>query len=315
VLVSVIVVSWNRRRDTVAALASVAAQSYRPVEVVVVDAASTDGSPESIRAHHSYARLVELERNFGVGGNRNAGIRAAQGDLLFFLDNDAELEAHTLTELVSLFACNPRLGAAGCRVMDGSGNVLDRASWIYPFTPEKAALKSFFTYTFAGGASAIRRQAIEDVGGFCESFFFAREEEELCLRMLDRGWKVAYLGRARVRHRGSAAVRTPKARKLALDLRNMLWITWRYFPAIAAFRLTALRLATYAVRALRCRMPRAALSGFAEALAGLRPVLASRRPIRKDVYNEYCVLNPLSRVFPSRRTEPLLLPDDDRRTA
>jgi GT2 family glycosyltransferase len=146
------------------------------------------------------------------------------------------------------------------------------------------------------------------VGVFREELFYAREEEELCLRLLDAGYDVAYLPLATVRHKRSFEARTIKPRKLALDLRNMLLVTWLYFPFAAAMRLTALRVVVYLARSIKLGCPGAAFRGAIEAAALLPRALAERRPIRSTTYRRYLVLNPRSRWWQFLTAEPLPVP-------
>lgn len=305
VKVSVVIVSWNRCAETLEAIRSALLQRYEPMEVVVVEAASTDGSAEAISSRYPTVRLVRLEKNRGVPGNRNVGASVATGDVLFFLDNDAELETCALKEVARTFEAGARVGAVGCRVLDARGEGLDRGCWVYPFDPDRYSRVPFYTYTFAGGAAAVRRTALEEVGPFMEELFYAREEEELCLRLLDAGFEVVYLPTAIVRHKGSALARTDPVRKSELDLRNMIWVTWRLLPTGAALRLSLCRAALGLARAARAGNLSAALRGGIEALRLLPRAIAGRAPIRPETYRQYLALNPRSRVWPLTTRAPV----------
>ena len=313
-LVSVVVVSWNRREDTLEAIRSVARQSHRDIEIVVVDANSDDGSAEAVAAEYPGSVLVRLEGNRGVAGNRNAGIRAASGDILFFLDNDGIIEPGALEPVVEHFDRLPRLAAISFRVMNYFSGKLDHGSWVYPHSPETYSRVPFYTYTFTGGACALRRRALEQVGLFWEELFFAREEDDLALRLLDAGYDIIYLPSVVLRHKVSPAVRTHAGDKLRLDLRNTLWIAWKYLPAIHALRISLARSILYSARSFRIGQPSAALLGFAEALKELRAILSERRPLAQETYRRYVRLNPKMRWLPRGSSEPVYI-DSRRPTA
>ncbi|MET0167281.1 MAG: glycosyltransferase, partial [Vicinamibacterales bacterium] len=162
--VSVIVVAWNRRDATLRAVASAYRQSYGPHEVVLVDAGSVDGTVEHVRERFADVVVVSLGENRGVPGNRNAGAEVAAGDVLFFLDNDALLERCALEQTVECFTGRPRLMAIGARILARQSEEVDRYAWVYPFAPSTCERRPFRTYTFAGGACAIRRDAFVAAG-------------------------------------------------------------------------------------------------------------------------------------------------------
>ena len=86
--VSVIIPVFNRLRLVSRAIDSVFAQTFRDIEVVVVDDASTDGTADALAARRPELRLIRLERNGGPARARNAGLAAARGELAAFLDSD-----------------------------------------------------------------------------------------------------------------------------------------------------------------------------------------------------------------------------------
>lgn len=99
-LVSVVIPTWNRCDLLADCLASLAAQTYRALEIVVVDDGSTDDTASYVARKHPLARLVRLDRNSGFCVAANAGIRAATGGLVFLLNNDMTLEAGCIARLV-----------------------------------------------------------------------------------------------------------------------------------------------------------------------------------------------------------------------
>jgi N-acetylglucosaminyldiphosphoundecaprenol N-acetyl-beta-D-mannosaminyltransferase len=305
---SVIILSWNRISDTLDAIRSALDQEIPGLEIVVVDAASTDGSADAIASLFPEVRLVRLEENLGVAANRNIGIHNSSGEVLFFLDNDAELSSSALAQAIEFFQKVPTVAAIGVKVVTDWGAEIDQGSWIYPFASSEYADCTFLTYTFTGGACAIRRSALVQSGGFWEPLFFAREEEDLAFRLMEAGFDIAYFHRVEVRHKVSTEARTHPGRKLALDLRNMVWITWRYLPIITSIRLTLLRVLAYLWRGLRAGSVSDVLQGLREAANGFPMVWRSRRPISYNTLRRYRELNP--RLRPFGRTTPILLPDE-----
>ncbi|HYF57556.1 MAG TPA: glycosyltransferase family 2 protein [Burkholderiaceae bacterium] len=109
-LVSVIVPTYQRRERVLAALREVEAQTWRPIEAVVVDDCSTDGTADAVRARRSGipVRVVELERNGGPGRARNVGIDHARGRYVAFLDSDDRWHPEKLSTQMALFERDAR---------------------------------------------------------------------------------------------------------------------------------------------------------------------------------------------------------------
>ena len=91
-LVSVVILNFNGKAWIERCLGSVLAQDYAPLEIIVVDNGSVDGSPALIREKYKEALLVETGKNLGYAAANNIGIRYAQGDYIVIMNNDTELE-------------------------------------------------------------------------------------------------------------------------------------------------------------------------------------------------------------------------------
>src|SRR5215472_14953139 len=110
-MVSVIIVNWNGRPYLEACIASVLGQTYAPLEVLVVDNGSSDGSVEFL--HERFAHRITLlaqNKNHGFAGGVNIGIRAAQGEYIALLNNDAVADSHWIAAMVSAIAPKASVG-------------------------------------------------------------------------------------------------------------------------------------------------------------------------------------------------------------
>jgi len=121
--VSVVIPTWNRRRHLEEAIASVLAQTYTDYEIVVVDDGSTDDTRAWLEGPGTDRRVVTLrQENRGSSSARNAGIRAARGELIAFLDSDDLWLPRKLESQVALFDRNPAVGFVFCGSAQVDGN-------------------------------------------------------------------------------------------------------------------------------------------------------------------------------------------------
>ncbi len=182
-LVSVIVRTRDRLEPLGEALASVAAQTYRPLEAVVVNdgGAPVGGVVDRVRDRLA-VRLVEHPEPRGRAAAANAGVRAAAGEWVAFLDDDdLYLPEHVATVMEAARREGVELAYAACRVLHPAagpeGEVLAR-----PFDPEALAIAN----SIPTCAVVVRREAVLAVGGFDEELEFL-EDWELWLRLAARG--------------------------------------------------------------------------------------------------------------------------------
>ncbi|MFH8791382.1 glycosyltransferase family 2 protein [Streptomyces sp. NPDC017941] len=220
----------NRPQELRALLDSVAKQDGDRIEVVVVgNGAPVPDVPEGVRT-------VELPENLGIPGGRNAGIEAfssgaADGtgvDILLFLDDDGLL-AHTDTaELCrEAFAADPELGIISFRIADPDTGVTQRRH--VPRLRASDPMRSSRVTTFLGGASAVRAEVVEEVGGLPDAFFYAHEETDLAWRALDAGWMIDYRADMVLFHPTTAPSRHAVYHRMVA--RNRVWLARRNLPA------------------------------------------------------------------------------------
>ncbi|MBA4077350.1 MAG: glycosyltransferase family 2 protein, partial [Cyanobacteria bacterium PR.023] len=110
-LVSVVIPNWNGKRFLTGVLDSLAKQSYKQVEVIVVDNGSHDGSVEFIRENYPFVRLALYEKNTGFAVAVNRGIRESKGEYIALINNDTVLEDEFIAELVKGMHEHPECGS------------------------------------------------------------------------------------------------------------------------------------------------------------------------------------------------------------
>jgi GT2 family glycosyltransferase len=216
-VLSVVILSYNRRDALRRTLERLCAQP--PVaagQVIVVDNASTDGSPEVVREHFPSVQLLALTRNEGVAGF-NRGAAHAKGDMLLILDDDAWPEPDALVAALALLRTRPATGAVALLPKHPSTLVEE---WRHEKVPQAR-------WPVMGCGNLIRRDAWSAVGGYEEAFFLYRNDTDLALKLLSAGFDVWFDPAWIVWHDSPAAARKSD-RWLTLATRNWAWVARRH---------------------------------------------------------------------------------------
>lgn len=234
-------------------------------EVVVV---SNGGGPISF--DDPRVRVIECAENLGAPGGRDLAVRAIDADIVGFLDDDAELSPGASDAIRRAFASDNRLGAVTLRLTDEAGETQRRH---IPRIGASSAGDGGEVTLILEGASAIRRTAYKEAGGYFTELVYAHEAVELCWRLIDRGWRIRYLPDVTVFH-----PRTPIERHEEgwwRTGRNRVWIARRTLPWPVAIVHVALWLVEGTRRAPRASR-RSYLRGWRQGWSGD----IDRNPIR-----------------------------------
>jgi len=229
-LVSVIIVSWNARDYLAQCLESLTAEACKyPMEIIVVDNASADGSPEHVEAHFPNVRLIRNADNLGFAKANNIGISAGRGRYFCLVNSDVKVLKDCITVLVDFCESHPDVGMVGPRIIGGDGK-LQRSCRGFPgiwnMFCRAVALDSFFQKSkwFSGYALSywshdtlrsvdilsgcfwlVRKEALSEVDLLDESFFMYGEDMDWCRRFWAKGWKLVFVPEAQAVHYGGGS--------------------------------------------------------------------------------------------------------------
>jgi glycosyltransferase involved in cell wall biosynthesis len=185
-LVSVVIPVYNAARFIERSIVSVIEQTYRPLEIIVVDDCSSDGTGEYVTSlGHPLVTLVRLEVNSGAAHARNVGIKLARGKYIALLDADDRWLPDKLSRQVAFLESDPTLVLVGCNfvyVRDGmpGSRLFDRA---LPPSDNKDAWKTLLKYPFISTPCAVfRRDMLEKIEPFDEKLVIA-EDQDLWIRL------------------------------------------------------------------------------------------------------------------------------------
>jgi hypothetical protein len=297
--VAVVVVSYEVRETLLAGLRELGRDAGLPVETVVVDNASRDGSADAVRAAFPAVRVVANAANVGFARASNQGARGTSAPLLLFLNPDARLDPGALAALAALAEERPHVGIVGPRTRGEDGRIQVStgpdlslaAEWRQrrlvrgvvrgePGWLEEAEARHAREHEpdwVSGACLLARREAFVAVGGFDERFFLYEEDADLCRRVRAFGWRVLFTPAAQARHAlGASMARAPGRARLEYHRSHLLY----YAKHNGLLQRAALRalLATRAVVALAAAAARGDVERAREARAwlGLSLARASR---------------------------------------
>ena len=246
-LVSALVVSHNTKDLLLQTLQAFFTSADIPVEAVVVDNDSSDGSAAAVTDEFPQATVLVQAKNLGYGRAANIGLERCQGRFVLLLGSDVTVAPGSVGKLADLLLTRPDAGAVGPRVLLPDGN-LDpdsrRAfpvpstlfyrtiglSRLFPKSPRfgrhnMGHLPESEVHEMDAGTGAclmLRMAALDRVGFFDPRYFMFGEDIDLCYRLRLGGWKVFYLPTASAMHHLSP-VAPEQQRLLSYERHRSMW--------------------------------------------------------------------------------------------
>lgn len=246
-LVSALVVSHNVRERLLDTLRALHNARWPNLEVIVVDNASGDGSPETVRNYFPGTTVVVLDRNLGYGQANNLAFERSHGELLLLLNPDVTVTPGCLGAMVEFLQRHPEAGAVGPRLIrpDGSPDLAARRSFPTPAASfyRLVGLSRLFPRSSrfnrynlgcldpgseheidagTGACLMVRRRAVEQVGLFDPDFFMYGEDLDLCRRLKNAGWRIWYTPSAVAVHvKGTSTRQVPW--RMRYEFHRAMW--------------------------------------------------------------------------------------------
>ncbi|HUN47323.1 MAG TPA: glycosyltransferase family A protein [Stellaceae bacterium] len=274
---TIVIPTKNRKDDLRRAIVSCLNQTV-PLEVLVIDDGSTDGTAEMVKREFPGIRFHREEVSKGATVERNRGVTMASGSIVFSIDDDADFPSrHTVAQTLAEFD-SPEVGVVSIPLINvnQSPEVLQRAP-----SPDGIWVRDIFW----GGACAIRREVFLRVGGYREYLRQQHEEDDLAIRILDAGY-FTRLGNGDPIHHYESPIRDRRRHDI-LGGRNKVLFAWHNVPMPDfLLYLPATCLKTLAKGVREGRGPRSAL-GIAKGLYAFIDQFGERKPVRRETYRLY----------------------------
>jgi len=253
--VAIVIVTYNSARDIDTVLRSLTEPAAStPHEVLVVDNASTDGTPARIRAAWPAVRLIESPSNLGFAAANNCAIRESSSELVLLLNPDTCAPPGAIDRLVAHLDARPDVAIVGPRIVDGDGRAeLSFGGMIAPLTELKQKVlvvgndrgvtpivsmvdrmtrRTRAVDWVSGACLLIRRADLEAAGLLDERFFLYTEDVDLCASVRTHGRTVLFVADVEIQHlRGRSAGATTAAAYRRSQLafyakHHPAWLPW-----------------------------------------------------------------------------------------
>lgn len=248
---SIIVLNWNTKELTLAAVAAAMQETTGfPYEIILIDNNSSDDSVAAIRARFPTVRVIENQENVGFGKANNQGMRIAAGEYIMLLNSDTVVLNHALEKMARYLDEHPDVMMVGPKVLNADRTFqhscrrslpTPRAAFFHLFGltklfPKSKTVTAYKRYAdepnrtepveaISGAAMMFRREVFVATGGFDEQFFMYAEDLDLCKQVYDRGWITMFLHTAEIIHYGGAS---SKKRRTA-SIKNFYDAMWLYY--------------------------------------------------------------------------------------
>lgn len=215
--VSIVIVTYNSRSVLEPCLQSLKKQTiFDRTEVIVIDNASSDGTPEMVHERYPWVELRAGRENLGFSRGVNVGIEEAKGKYFLVLNPDTVVRDDAIEKLFRFMEDTPDAGVVGPKLVFHDGNLqyscrrfynwkvlLLRRTFIGKIFPNSRSVADHLMMDFdhessravdwiLGAAMMVRREAVQSVGSMDERFFLYFEDVDWCYRMKQRGWGVYY---------------------------------------------------------------------------------------------------------------------------
>jgi len=230
--IDAVIATYNREDCIVDAVNSLLQYQDDMGVIYVVINGSTDKTMErlSVFSDEDKVILIEIDKNLGAPGGKNIGMRRSDADVLVIIDDDAEFFSDEPIKLIDeIFSADPVLGIIQFKIV----NYAQKHIMNNEFPGKDVATQGdseFKIGSYTGAGHAIRKNMLESVGYYQDSFFYGHEELDLSFRAIQGGWSIWYKPSIGVYHKKNPGGRLPKREMIVNMLLNRMIISRKYLP-------------------------------------------------------------------------------------
>ncbi|UKJ06324.1 glycosyltransferase family 2 protein [Solitalea lacus] len=258
--VAVVILNWNGKRFLEQFLPSIIQSTYKNLEIIVGDNASTDGSVEYVKTNFPQVTVLINDQNYGYAGGYNHILARVHADYFVLLNSDIEVTPNWIEPIIEQMESDELIAIAQPKLKDfnrkdyfeyagAAGGYLDYLG--YPFCrgrifdsieKDEGQYESSSEIFWASGAAMfIKKKYFDLVGGLDADLFAHMEEIDLCWRLKNQGFKVVYCPNSEVYHVGGGTLQAESPFKTYLNFRNNLAILCKNLPSGNVFGVLFIR--------------------------------------------------------------------------
>jgi len=243
--VSIVIPNYNGEKYILDCIASIYDQIENKREIIIIDNHSTDRSVYLIQEHYPDTTLIINDENVGFAAAVNQGIRAASGQYVILLNNDAFAREGFVQALYECISSDPSIFSAAAKMLrysephliDNAGDEFTIFGWAYKAgdgRPSEAYDKPRVIFSACAGAAIYRKEVFEEIGYFDERFFAYLEDVDIGFRANLHGYKNVFCPKAEALHIGSSTTGGKyNDFKVQISARNNVWLLFLNLSAPA----------------------------------------------------------------------------------
>lgn len=295
-ILSIIIVSWNVSRLLYDCLQSVVENKGElAVEVIVVDSASSDDTPQMVAREFPWVKLIACDENVGFPKGNNVGMAEANGRFVLLLNPDTQIIGDALQKMVTYLESHSEIGLVGPKLLNGDGSIQSsrrrfptvgtaffESTWLQSLAP-KSIMQRYYVQDMdddetaqvdwvVGACMLTRQEIVQGVGGMDEAYFMYSEELDWCRRIKQAGWDIVYLPTAQViHHYGQSSEQAVTHRHINFNRAKLRYFR-KYHGRVVAFVLRFFLLFNYLTQII---------------LEGLKGLVGHKRPLRWQRVHSY----------------------------
>jgi glycosyltransferase involved in cell wall biosynthesis len=274
---TVVITTRNRGTELLRAIQSVLDQQA-PVDVLVIDDGSTDGTTDTLRNAFPSVRVERSEKSLGLIVQRNRAAQLVTTPIIISIDDDAILPSPGILQQTLADFNHPRIGAVAMPHID-----VKYGPHIYHQAPDTSGV--YVVNTYRGTAHALRRDLFLKLGGYHGYLFHQHEEGDYCIRLLNAGFFVR-AGRATPLHHEASPKRN-HTRIYTYSARNNILFAWYNVPAPELLLRLLIIPFSNLLYGLKIGYPWTTLKGLARGFCAITHEFSQRQPVSRRTYRLY----------------------------
>jgi GT2 family glycosyltransferase len=319
--ISIIIPNWNGKKFLDTCLESLYKQTYKDFDIIIVDNGSEDGSVEFIKNNFPNIKVLSFSCNKGFAAAVNYGIREADGDYVFLLNNDTEIDEQCLKALTnaadkseaSIFACK-MLDFFNRKIISDAGDCYS----IYGYATQRGNCqidggqfdKHEYIFSACAGAALYKKELFQKIGYFDEDFFAYLEDIDLGFRSQLAGYVCEFIPEAKVFHIEGGTSRNLNDFSFGYSLRNNLFVLAKNMPLGLLFLFSPFIL-SYQIRnliiSLENRKFKIFIKSYQEFFFSFLGLLKKRREFRSSIkVSDKYILKILYKKYPYKAIKNII---------